>query len=704
MNKTNTNLFKKLFPKLTLILSVLFLNSCAKLGCNTNINITSPSGNTMVEFILSNSGEPAYTVKYFNKVIIDTSFLGFKLKDAPPIKGGFKILSSETDSLDETWEQPWGEQRLVQNHYHELTVHLQEKNANQRQMNIVFRVFDDGIGFRYVFPKQEQMKEAVILEENTQFNLTGNHECWWIPGDWDSYEHLYHHTRISEIDALSLPDAGISQSAIMENAVNTPLTMKTADGYYISIHEANLTDYAGMTLIADTTHLIFTSGLVGSERLGYAVKRELPFSTPWRTIQLAKSPGDLISSRIILNLNEPNKLGDVSWVKPAKYDGIWWEMHLNKTAWDMEGGNHGATTENAKRYIDFAAKNNLQAVLVEGWNTGWGNINKTENREGVFDFVTPYADYNLDEVVKYAHDKGIEIIMHHETSAAPLTYMHQMDTAYRLMQKLNLHYAKLGFVGKILPEGEHHHGQWMINNYRHILETAAKYKIALDIHEPIKQTGLRRTYPNLLSEEGLRGQEFNAWSKDGGNPPEHLTIIPFTRMLAGPIDYTPGIFNITLKPYRPNNRVNTTLAQQLALNLIIYSPVQMAADLPENYEGNPAFQFIRDVAVDWEQTKVLDGEIGKYITIARQQRSSDNWFVGTITGKNARKVDLKFDFLDKDKIYNATIYKDGKDADWQTNPTSITIEKKQVTNKSEITIDLARGGGAAISLIPVNIN
>src|SRR5690606_23029642 len=424
-----------------------------------------------------------------------------------------------------------------------------------------------------------------------------------------------------------------NQSTIMANAVHTPFTMKSKDDVYISIHEANLTDYAGMTLLVDTANLVLKSGLVNSERLGYAVKRTVPFQTPWRTIQLADKPGDLIASKLILNLNESNKLGDVSWIKPMKYNGIWWEMHLEKSGWDMEGGKHGATTANAKRYIDFAAANNLGGVLVEGWNTGWDRWTGIPDREGVFDFVTPYADYDLEEVVRYAKEKGVAIIMHHETSAAPRTYEKQLDAAYGLMQSLGLHDTKLGYVGRIIPEGEHHHSQWMVNHYRKVLETAAKYKVAINVHEPIKPTGLRRTYPNLVSAEGVRGQEFNAWAADGGNPPDHLTIVPFTRMLAGPIDYTPGIFNIKMDPYRPNNQVNTTLAQQLALYVIIYSPVQMAADLPENYEGHPAFQFIRDVGVDWEQTEVLDAKIGDYVTIARKERGTDNWFVGSKIGR-----------------------------------------------------------------------
>ncbi|HQU60151.1 MAG TPA: glycoside hydrolase family 97 catalytic domain-containing protein, partial [Saprospiraceae bacterium] len=424
------------------------------------------------------------------------------------------------------------------------------------------------------------------------------------------------------------------------------------------------------------------------------------FHTPWRTLQISENAGGLIESRLIVNLNEPNQLGDVSWFKPTKYVGIWWEMHLDKSTWDMASGRHGATTENAKRFIDFAADNNIGGLLVEGWNTGWEHWRDPGSREGVFDFVTPYPDYDLQEVVRYAKEKGVEIIMHHETSAAPRTYEAQLDTAFALMKKLGIHSVKTGYVGKIIPEGEYHHGQWMVNHYQKVLETAARYEVAVDAHEPIKDTGIRRTWPNFISREGLRGQEFNAWSADGGNPPEHLPIIAFTRMLAGPIDFTPGIFNIKLDPYKPNNQVNTTLAQQLALYVVIYSPVQMAADLPEFYEGNPAMQFIRDVGVDWETSKVLNGEVGDFVTIARQERGADKWFLGSITDENARTLPVKLDFLSAGKKYTATLYADGPTAHWNDNPINFTIQKFLVDSSTEMELRLAPGGGAAISLIP----
>ncbi|NNE29373.1 MAG: glycoside hydrolase family 97 protein, partial [Saprospiraceae bacterium] len=616
--------------------------------------------------------------------------------------------------ISENWEQPWGEQRTVSNNCSELIVHLQEESAPHRKMNIQFRVFDDGVGFRYALLAQEEIDSVAILDEKTEFRLTGDHTAWWIPGDWDIYEHLYNTSRVSEIDALSKSGhPNLAQTTIPHNAVNTPVTMRTQSGLHIAIHEANLTDYAGMTLKVDPEKLILTSGLVGSGNQDYKVKRALPFTTPWRTIQIGEKAGDLIESTMILNLNEPNKLGDVSWFEPKKYIGIWWEMHVDKASWDFgmtqdkngkwidtgkAHGRHGATTQNTKRYIDFASANDIKGVLVEGWNTGWEKWIGFDDREGVFDFVTPYPDYDLEELSRYGKEKGVEIVMHHETSAAPRTYEKQLDTAYALMQRLGIHSVKTGYVGKIIPEGEYHHGQWMVNHYRKALETAAKYQVAINAHEPIKATGIRRTYPNAISREGLRGQEFNAWASDGGNPPEHLPIVAFTRMLAGPIDFTPGVFDIAL-PTKPNNQINTTLAQQLALYVVIYSPIQMACDPPENYENQPAFQFIRDVGVDWEQTKVLNGEVGDFVTIAREERATGNWFVGGITDEVARKTELNFDFLEEGASYSSIIYKDGPGADYQKNPTSISIEEVDLKKGSNLIVDLASGGGFAISLI-----
>ncbi|MDB5274286.1 MAG: alpha-glucosidase, partial [Chitinophagaceae bacterium] len=476
-----------------------------------------------------------------------------------------------------------------------------------------------------------------------------------------------------------------------------PLTMRIKDGFHLAFHEANLTDYAGMTLKLGGKDYLLTSGLVGSDRLGHKVKRSLPFVTPWRTIQIADKATQLLESRLIENLNEPNKIGDVSWFKPKKYVGIWWEMHLNKSTWDYASGKHGATTANAKRYIDFASQNGLTGVLVEGWNTGWEHWVGFDDREGVFDFVTPYPDYDLKEVVRYGKEKGVELIMHNETSAAPRTYEKQLDTAYKMMKSLGIHSVKTGYVGPVIPKGEYHDGQWMVNHYQKVTNKGAEYQVAIDVHEPIKPTGLRRTYPNLVSAEGARGQEFNAWSSDGGNPPEHLSIIAFTRMLAGPFDFTPGIFELSL-PTKENNQVNTTLAQQLALYVVIYSPVQMAADLPENYVNQPAFQFIRDVGVDWEQTVVLNGEVGDFVTIAREEKATGNWFVGGITDENQREMTVDFNFLQEGKKYQASIYKDGKKAHYKNNPTDIEIEQLVVDKHTTKAFKLAAGGGFAVSL------
>ncbi len=682
-----------------IILLVIFLAGCNTFT-NRNTGVKSPSGNISLAFSLDSLGSPFYYLQYKNSPVIDSSYLGFDLKGYAPLKSGFEIKGIDKKSFDETWEMPWGEQRYVKNEYNELFVSLKEKEKPGRVLNIRFRIYDDGVGFRYEFPQQKGLNEIIILDENTQFNLTGDHTCWWIPGDWEIYEHLYTTCKFSGIDALKKRnDDNLAQSLIPENAVSTPFTMRTKNGLHLSFHEADLTDYAGMTLKIDPENLSMTSELVGSDRQGHKVKRSLPFHTPWRTIQIAETAGDLIESRLIVNLNEPNKIGDVSWFKPMKYVGIWWEMHLGKSSWDVASGNHGATTANAKRYIDFAADNGFGGVLVEGWNTGWEHWIGFEDREGVFDFVTPYPDYDLEEVVRYGKSKGVEIIMHHETSAAPRTYDEQLDTAYSLMNRLGVHAVKTGYVGKIIPKGEYHHGQWMVNHYRRVIETAAKYKAAVNAHEPIKATGIRRTYPNAIAREGLRGQEFNAWASDGGNPPEHLPIVAFTRMLAGPIDFTPGVFNIKLEPYKKNNQINTTLAHQLALYVVIYSPIQMACDLIENYKGNPAFQFIRDVGVDWEQTKVLNGEVGDFVTIARQERETGDWFLGAITDENEREITVSFDFLDKSKKYTAIAYMDGKNAHWDKTPDDINIQPMNIDRNMEKTFHLAPGGGLAISLI-----
>jgi alpha-glucosidase len=684
-----------------LILSLLSLLmfSCSILKFE---KISSPDHHIKVTIDVNEKGVPYYLVKYYKNTIIDTSTLGFRFSDATQPYGPFKLIQREYKlQRDEDWELPWGEQRVVQDDYNGMTVTFKETEAPYRRLLVELRVYDDGLGFRYILPEQNGPETLVILDENTEFNLRKDHDVWWIPGDWDIYEHLYSHTKLSKINALQFRSREeLAQSYIPYNAVNTPVTMKTENGDYISFHEANLTDYPGMTLKVDTVNLTLSSELVGDANDIKAII-QTPFKTPWRTIQLAKRAGDLVESRMILNLNPPAKF-DIPWFRPTKYMGIWWDMHIGTKSWDYASGRHGATTEYAKKYIDFCAENGIGALLVEGWNTGWEHWFGDFDREGVFDFVTPYPDYDLEEVVRYGKSKGVEIIMHHETSAAPRTYEQQMDTAYTLMNKLGISTAKTGYVGKIIPKGLYHHGQWMVKHYRKVIETAADHHIAINAHEPIKATGIRRTYPNAISREGLRGQEFNAWAPDGGNPPSHLPTVVFTRMLAGPIDFTPGIFNIKLEPYKPNNQINTTLAHQLALYVVIYSPVQMVPDLIENYDGHPAFQFIRDVAVDWEESRVLDGEVGKFATIVRKERDGDRWFLGSITNEEPRKINVKCDFLDKGKKYKAIIYSDGKDADWQDNPTDYQIDTVEVYHRSDICVKLAPGGGCAVSFVPEN--
>ncbi|MEY8850110.1 glycoside hydrolase family 97 protein [Psychroserpens sp. XS_ASV72] len=702
------------FKYILLLLSIAIC-SCSKEEAQI-LQVTSPNSEVVINFNVSRSGKPFYTVNFKNKVVVDTSYLGFDFKDVEDFSENFNIKNTSTRSFNETWQMPWGEQLDVVNNYNELKIELEENKDSPRLMNLVFKVYDDGIGFRYEFPEQDHFKgEVFINDEHTEFNLNEDYKTFWIPGDWDIYEHLYNTTKLSKIDAKKYENhKDLAQTDIPENAVNTPVTMVGSNGLHLSFHEAALVDYSGMTLMVDTDNLDLKSNLVGSRNTDYKVKNTVPFHTPWRTIQITDNAPDLIESNLIVNLNEPNKLGDVSWFTPMKYTGVWWEMHLGKSSWDYgmtqnmntwtdtggAHGKHGATTENVKRFIDFSSKNSIGGVLVEGWNIGWEHWIGFEDREGVFDFVTPYPDYDLNEVVRYGKEKGVQIIMHHETSAATETYTKQQDTAFALMKSLGIHSVKTGYVGKILPKGEFHHGQYMVNHYNSTVEKAATYEVAINAHEPIKATGLRRTYPNTISREGLRGQEFNAWASDGGNPPEHLPIVAFTRMLAGPIDFTPGIFNIKFDEYKKNNQVNTTLAQQLALYVVIYSPIQMAADLVEHYEANPEpLQFIKEVGVDWQTTKVLNGEVGDYVTIARKERQTDNWFLGTITDENARNITIDFDFLDDNQEYEATIYKDGDEAHWDKNPLDIKIEKMTINKSSKLTLELAEGGGAAISLI-----
>lgn len=685
-------------------------------GANNNtynyLITDSPGQINQVVFRINAKGQPTYQVYHQQKLIIAPSALKFEFNNQPDLGENLKVIKYHTQVINENYEIPWGEQRMVNNHYRETRIELAESKTPFRKWNLFFRVYDDGIALRHEFPKQDNWEVAEINEERTEFNLTEDPTSWWIPGDWDIYEHLYNTSKVSEINALSKRNhPSLAQSFIPENAVNTPFTMRYLDGTHLSFHEASLIDYSGMTVQIGENNRLF-SNLVGSENTRYKVIRKLPFKTPWRSITITDQAKDLIGSNLILNLNEPNVLEEIPF-KPMKYVGIWWEMHIGKSTWDYAGtqdaqnstlngveplGNHGATTENTKKYIDFAAQNGFGGVLVEGWNTGWERWNGFEDREGVFDFITPYPDYDLSYLSQYAQSKNVELIMHHETSAAVRTYEEQLDAAYELMNKHGMSVVKTGYVGKIIPKGEYHHGQYMVNHYQKVVETAAKYGVSINAHEPIKGTGLRRTYPNFVSREGLRGQEFNAWASEGGNPPEHLPIVAFTRMLSGPIDFTPGVFDIMISE-KPDNRVHTTLAQQLALYVIIYSPIQMACDLPERYEANPGpFQFIKDVGVDWEQTKVLAGEVGDFVVIAREEKNTGNWFVGGITDEIAREFVLDFDFLDENESYEASIYYDAEDADWETNPLAIEIERKTIKKGDKVSLKMASGGGFAVSL------
>lgn len=570
-------------------------------------------------------------------------------------------------------------------------VELEEFIYPYRKMYIIFRVYDYGVGFRYEFPEQDNLSTFEIMEEETEFVLAGDNEAWWIPAlQINRYEYLYRNTPITSI--------------VNSFAVQTPLTMKTTDGLYMSIHEANLNNYASMTLLPAGENKLVAHLVPWST--GIKVYGVTPFKTPWRTIQIAEKPGDLITSYLILNLNEPNKLGDVSWVKPGKYVGIWWGMHLGKYTWSF-GPKHGATTENTKRYIDFAAKYGFPYVLVEGWNIGWNN--EWQKQGELFNFTASYPDYDIAEVTSYAAKRGVKIIGHLETAGAIQNFERQMQSTFTLFKEFGIDTIKTGYVGYdpgikrrneqgIILGLEWHHGQYMVNHYRKVIEITAGYHIGVDVHEPIKDTGERRTYPNMMTREGARGQEYNAGSEDGGNPPDYTTIIPFTRMLAGPFDYTPGILE-SYKEYRPNNRVSGTIAKELALYVIIYSPLQMAADLPENYEKHRgAFQFIIDVPTDWEDTKVLNGEIGKYATIVRKDRNSEDWYLGSITNEDGRTLEVSLSFLTPNQNYIAEIYADSSNAQWKTNPYSIDIYKKVVDSNTILNLTLAPGGGQAIRI------
>lgn len=690
-----------------LLLFIAFLNAQS---------IQSPSKNISLDFKLSSDGIPSYSINYKNKPIIVQSDLGIKLKETNSLDANFRIESFDQKSVNETWQPVLGEQSNIKNNYNEMTVSLSQPSSN-RKLNIIFRVFDEGVAFRYEFPKQQNLNYFIISDEKSQFNLTGNHKTFWIPGDYDSQEYVYNETKLSEVDNSKIDlNNGIGLKSIKDRyRVQSPLQMKTADGIYINIFEAAVVNYPVMHLDLVPNEYKLTSNLVPNA-IGDKAYLQTPCVSPWRTIMVSDDARDIVGSKMILNLNEPCKIEDTSFIKPMKYVGIWWEMHVGNATWDYAGsqnaqnaagnliptGKHGATTANTKRYIDFAAKHGFDGVLVEGWNVGWedwfGNW-----KENVFDFITPYPDYNLKEINDYAKSKGIKMIMHHETSGSVANYERHLDRALNLMKEYGYPAAKSGYVGRIIPRGEFHDGQTMVNHFNFVAKRFADYKMMVNSHESSRPTGFSRTYPNYIAAEAARGNEFNAWSN--GNPPMHETILPFTRLLGGPMDYTPGIFEIKMSVYDKSKteQVHTTLAKQLALYITMYSPLQMAADLPENYERYPdAFQFIKDVAVDWQESKYLEAEPGDYLTIARKDKHSENWFLGAITDENKRTTEIKLDFLSPNKKYKATIYQDSKTADWKTNPISYDIKTIQVTSKSKIKLNLANGGGTAISFQPIN--
>jgi len=673
--------------------------------------LTAHLDNVKLTFALAD-GRPTYAVTYGTKPVVNTSRLGLVLQDGRGFDGPLVLAGSEVTTVDDTWQPVLGEVKNIRNHYQQLTVHLRQPAAHGRRVDVVFRVFADGVGFRYEFPRQLALGNFVVLDELTEFALPADHQAFWIPGDYDTNEYLYTKSRLSAVDNSSqVKGSGeiAVRSAPDAQAVATPLMLKADNGLYVNIHEAAQVDYPAMQLHVDRASHRLTARLVPNA-VGSKAFMHAPARTPWRTIIVSDKATDILASKLILNLNEPSKIADTGWIKPMKFVGVWWEMQVGKSDWkyaesidtlDAKGqliptGRHGATTANVKRYIDFAAQHGLGGVLVEGWNVGWedwfGNW-----KENVFDFVTPYPDFNVQEISTYAKSKGVQMIMHNETSGAATNYEQHFDTAYQFMNKYGYPAVKTGYVGRIIPRGEHHDGQWMSNHFVRVAEMAAKHHVTVDMHEAVRPTGLNRTYPNWLASEAGRGNEYNAFTV--GSPPEHETIMPFTRLMGGPMDYTPGIFK--LKGYNagaPERQVHTTLAKQLALYVTMYSPLQMAADLPENYEAHlDAFQFIRDVAVDWDDTRIVAAEPGDYLTTVRRAKGKDEWYLGSITDENARQQPVKLDFLTPGRRYEATIYADGPGADWQKNPGSYAITRQVVTSKSALLLKLAPGGGAAVS-------
>lgn len=684
---------------------------------STSQELVSPDGKLKMIFSIREKGMPAYELLYKERQVIKPSRLGFELKDDKrPLLDGFKVVETNTGTCDETWKPVWGEVAEIRNYYNELVVTLLQKET-ERVMVVRFRLFDDGLGFRYEFPRQKNLVYFVIKEERTQFAMTGNHKAFWIPGDYDSQEYDYTESRLSEISELfdtALTD-NASQEQFSKTGVQTALMMKTDEGLYINLHEAALIDYSLMNLNLDDKKFVFESWLTPDAQ-GDKGYMQAPCVSPWRTVMVSDDARGILASKMTLNLNEPSKIKDPAWIKPMKYVGVWWEMITGKSSWSYTddfpsvelgktdykkarpNGTHAANTAHVKEYIDFAALHGFDGVLVEGWNEGWEDW-FGKSKDYVFDFVTPYPDFDVEAIHTYAKSKGVKMIMHHETSGSVRNYERHLDTAYQFMKKYDYPAVKSGYVGDIIPRGEHHYSQWIINHYQYALEKAADYQVMVNAHEAVRPTGICRTYPNLIGNESARGTEFQAF---GGSKPNHVTILPFTRLIGGPMDYTPGIFEMDISKLNPNNnsRVNATIANQLALYVTIYSPLQMAADLPENYNRFPdAFQFIKDVAIDWDDSKYLEAEPGRYITVARKAKGTDNWFVGNVNGLDKRTSKISLDFLERGKKYTATIYADAKDAHYKTNPQAYTISTKKVTGKSKLSLDSAPGGGYAISII-----
>ncbi|MDP3682073.1 MAG: glycoside hydrolase family 97 protein [Flavobacterium sp.] len=681
--------------------------------------LKSPNGKFVMEFTLQNDGTPSYSLNYKNKTVVKPSKLGLELKnDKKSLLNDFTVVDSKATTFDENWQPVWGEVASIRNHYNELAVTLNQKETD-RKILIRFRLFDDGLGFRYEFPSQKNLTYFVIKEERTQFAMTGDHTAFWIPGDYDTQEYDYTTSKLSEIRGLSekATTANVSQKSFSTTGVQTSLMLKTADGLYINLHEAALINYSCMHLNLDDATMVFESWLTPDAK-GDKGYMQAPNHSPWRTIIVSDDAREILASKMTLNLNDPCKIEDTSWIKPVKYVGVWWEMITGKSSWAYTdefptvqlgvtdfskakpNGKHGANNTNVKKYIDFAAKHGFDAVLVEGWNEGWEDW-FGHSKDYVFDFLTPYPDFDVKGLHEYAKSKGVKMIMHHETSGSVRNYERHMDKAYQFMKDNGYDAVKSGYVGDIMPRGENHYSQWIVNHYQYALEKAADYKIMLNAHEAVRPTGISRTYPNLIGNEAARGTEYQAF---GGSKPNHVTVLPFTRLVGGPMDYTPGIFEMDLSKLNPDNNshVNSTIANQLALYVTMYSPLQMAADLTENYDRFPdAFQFIKDVAVDWSDSKYLEAEPGQYVTVARKAKVTNNWFIGNVNGDNSRTSTIKFDFLEKGKKYVATIYADAKDAHYKTNPQAYTIRKMTVTNKSKLAQLSVPGGGYAISIIEI---